>query len=155
MDFNIQLAAKNVVWNNIKTWGPSVFALLLVALVFSSCSTFSPKPSELVKRIGPVNLTSDATWTLRRVVKANKEAPHVVPAEFWGRPIRKLNPVRVYNHLFNLVVVLKDLGTMEECLYIQTIQSSYMPTGDDGFTLDRLGQGVYTFKRAQVESVKE
>ncbi len=154
MGYIIEITTKNAVWDNVKTWGPPVFALLLVALIFLSCGAPSHTPRDLVKEIGPVNLTSDATWTLRRIVKANKEAPDVIPAEFWGRPIRKLNPVRVYNHLFNLVVVLKDLGTVEEGLYIQTMQSSYTPTDDDGFTLDRLEQGVYAFRRTQTKSVK-
>jgi len=131
--------------------------VLFGALVFCACSGPSCRdrervskvaPEELVKKAGPDRLVVDATWTLRRLVKAKGPAPEVVPPEIWGNSIRELKPIRVYRHGFNVVVVLKESDAVEEGIFIPAMQSSYIPTdGRDGFSLKHIERSIYSFKR--------
>ncbi len=80
---------------------------------------------------------------------------------YWTDGIRALNPIKVYSHRINLVVVqrISDGDGTEEGKYIYIPISSYLPmTGDDGFVFSpeprsgntySLGSGVFDFKRTK------
>ena len=77
---------------------------------------------------------------------------------YWADGIRALNPVKVYTHRANIVVVQRITDRTEEGKYICIPISSYLPmTGADGFVFSpeplsgdtyTLGKGVFDFKRA-------
>ena len=78
---------------------------------------------------------------------------------YWADGIKALNPIKVYTHRINLVVVQRIGDGIEEGKYIYIPISSYLPkTGDDGFTFSpepmngniyTLGNGVFDFKRTR------
>lgn len=72
-----------------------------------------------------------------QAVDAGEVGPSTeIPAVFWSAPIRHLNPVKVYRHKGNFVVVQKTSDSIEEGLYIYNPISSYFPrSGDDGFVV--------------------
>jgi len=101
----------------------------------------------------PDNLAEAALETYIRYIKAvnsGAQKPSVeISRQYWTDEIKRLNPIRVYKHRSNIVVVQRASANMEEGLYISIIVSSYAPrSGDDGFTFTEIGDGVYDFKRA-------
>jgi hypothetical protein len=65
---------------------------------------------------------------------SNRNADGTIPSEYWAEPIKALNPIKVYGHKVNIVVVLRMQDGIEEGKYICIPISSYLPTnGDDGF----------------------
>lgn len=76
---------------------------------------------------------------------------------YWADGIKALNPIKVYTHRVNIVVVQRISNGTEQGKYICIPISSYMPmTGDDGFVFSpeplsgktyTLGNGVFDFKR--------
>ncbi len=76
---------------------------------------------------------------------------------YWADGIKALNPIKVYKHMINVVVVQRISDGIEEGKYIVIPISSYLPvTGDDGFVFSpeplngntySLGTGVFDFKR--------
>ena len=68
--------------------------------------------------------------------------------EYWAEAIKKLRPIKVYQHRGNMVVVQKASPGREEGRYISTLISSYAPrSGDDGFTFVEIETSVYDFTR--------
>ena len=90
-----------------RTVGVVLTALLLAAVVaITACSSTMPESREAA-------VASDA----------------------WPEAIRALDPVSVYTHNMNTVVVLKTVDGVEHGKYIYRPVSSYWPqSGDDGFT---------------------
>jgi len=122
---------------------------ILAVLILSGCRT-DRTPRELVAHVGSDKLVTEATWALAKFVSEYKAAPGELPSRFWGKSIRELDPVRVYNHRFNLVVVLESSATEERGVYISAIQSSYAPRdGDDKFSFEPIDGGVYSFVRVK------
>ena len=82
-----------------------------------------------------------------------------IPQKYWAPPIKALNPVKVYLHRVNVVVVQRVHDGIEEGKYIHILISSYLPlTGDDGFEFTPnplngnkydLGDGGLDFKRTR------
>ena len=77
---------------------------------------------------------------------------------YWADGIKALNPIKVYKHKNNIVVVQRISDGTEEGKYICLPISSYMPmTGDDGFVFSPEplsgnkytlpNNGVFDFKR--------
>ncbi|MBN1437226.1 MAG: hypothetical protein JW936_09130, partial [Sedimentisphaerales bacterium] len=57
-----------------------------------------------------------------------------IPPEYWADSIRRLDPIRVYMHEYNIVIVQSQNDGVEEGKYVLTPISSYLPrSGDDGF----------------------
>jgi len=82
------------------------------------------------------------------------ETDHVptkgIPALYWAKRIQKLQPIRVYTHRVNLVVMQRQVGQTEEGLYIRVGASSYIPIPGhevDGFILSQVEPGVFKFTR--------
>ncbi len=117
--------------------------------VISGCQK---KPgSEDVSHI-PENLSTAALRTHAQYIKAvnsgQQERSNEIPEKYWTDEIKRLKPIRVYNHRSNIVVVQKASANIQEGLYICIMISSYAPrSGDDGFTFTEVGNSVYDFKR--------
>ena len=83
-----------------------------------------------------------------------------IPLSCWSEPIRKLDPLYVYHHRFNIVVVLNRKDGTEEGIYIQNPVSSFrFMKGQkvDGFELkntDEKGLTHFVRERKQ-EAVNE
>jgi hypothetical protein len=78
----------------------------------------------MVRELGAETLASDAERTLQRCVRPDKEAARTIATEFRVGSIRKLEPVRVYNHRSNLAVVLESSQGVEKGLYVCAMISS-------------------------------
>jgi hypothetical protein len=72
----------------------------------------------------------------------------LIPSNYWSDPIKALNPLKVYMHRVNIVVVLRLRDNIEEGKYISIPISSFLPmNGVDGFEYtQKLWHGnVYQF----------
>ncbi|MBL7153000.1 MAG: hypothetical protein ISS79_04740 [Phycisphaerae bacterium] len=88
-----------------------------------------------------------------------KDPTNEIYPTYWADGIKALNPIKVYTHRINIVVVQRISDGIEEGKYIYIPISSYLPmTGDDGFTFSpeprkgntySLGDGVFDFKRTR------
>jgi len=80
-----------------------------------------------------------------------------IPNKYWDKEMKALDPVRIYTHMVNVVVVQRESDTLEEGKYIYLPISSYLPqSGDDGFTFTpnplenekyHLGPGIFDYRR--------
>ena len=72
---------------------------------------------------------------------------------YWPDRIKALNPIKVYTHRVNVVVVQRLSDGTEEGKYIYIPISSYLPrSGDDAFTFARTEtNGVYDYRRSRPE----
>ena len=95
----------------------------------------------------------------RAISEGTGKHSNEIPPTYWAVRIRALNPVKVYMHRVNIVVVQHFSNGTEEGKYIYIPISSYLPqTGDDDFVFTpnprsidthTLGKGVYDFKRTR------
>jgi len=102
-----------------------------------------------------------ATYLARRDATrgGTKDPTNEIYSTYWADGIKALNPVKVYTHRINIVVVQCISNETEEGKYIVIPISSYLPmTGDDGFVFSpeplngntyTLGNGVFDFKRTR------
>ncbi len=131
-----------------------ICVFLLVVGCVCACRPASRPAASSGSPDHPDSLCQDATETYMAYVKAFKPgAATEVPSDYWSKGIRALQPVRVYLHRANLVVVMGVAGKIEQGKYIQGPVSSYFPqSGDDGFEFSSspgTGYGVYDFKRVR------
>ena len=64
-----------------------------------------------------------------------------IPRESWGEAIRRLKPLRVRIDRVNVAIVLRDVGGVEEGLYVSIPISSYAPMLGDRFAvLEKLSE---------------
>ena len=111
------------------------------------------KPGSEDAGIIPDNLAVAALQTHSRYIKAinagQQERSDEIPEKYWTDEIKKLNPIKVYMHRSNIVVVQRASANKQAGLYISMMISSYATqSGDDGFTFTDLGNSVYEFERA-------
>jgi hypothetical protein len=103
-------------------------------------------------------LVRDATETYAAFVNAGtQESGADIPPAHWAERIRALQPLKVYTHRVNIVVVQRVTDGIEEGKYIYIPISSYLPEqGDDGFEFTpnprtgntyTLGDGIFEFVR--------
>ena len=118
--------------------------------------------SESASSLFPDNLSGDAYRTFLSYTHSSKAGTDNIPSDeipsvYWADHIKRLNPIKVYIHRINIVVVQRSSDDIEEGKYIYIPISSYFPcTGDDGFMFypdpmgedtHTLGKDVYDFKR--------
>ena len=109
------------------------------ALGISACRT---QPSDAEQRRPAYALPQAAEQTRvahMRAVEAGKEKRSSgeanIPESYWADGIKALQPVKVYTHRVNVVVVQRVSDGVEHGKYIYVFTSSYIPiSGDDGFT---------------------
>ena len=103
---------------------------------------------------------AEATYVarLRAVKGGTPDATDEIYPAYWADGIKALNPIKVYKHRVNIVVVQRINDGVEEGKYIYIPISSYLPmTGDDGFVFSPeplsgnkytlWNKGVFDFKR--------
>jgi hypothetical protein len=100
----------------------------------------------------PDNLSIAALQTHARYINAvnsgQQERSDEISKKYWTDEIKRLNPIKVYMHRSNFVVVQKASANRQEGLYISMMISSYAPRSrDDGFTFTDIGNSVYRFER--------
>jgi len=62
------------------------------------------------------------------------EPSNTIPPLYWADKIKALDPLKVYTHRVNIVVVQDQYSSVESGKYISIPISSYLPmSGDDGF----------------------
>ncbi len=111
--------------------------------------------ARLVQEIGPEALVSGAWKTQIALVQVEKRGTDGdIPQACWAEPIRRLNPLRVYLHRVNVVVVTKEDKQGEMGLYICIPISSFIPReGDDGFRYTQvLARDIQEFRRDRTAS---
>jgi hypothetical protein len=131
---------------------------LLVLVVLGAC-----QPKEAVRSLRArqsADTLSDAALKTHgnyiSAVRAGAEKlQEEIPPQYWTAAIRALDPIKVYLHRVNVVVVQRVRDGIEEGKYICIMSSSFMPrTGDDGFEFtpalaDDARRIVLDFKRAR------
>ena len=110
------------------------------------------KPGSEDASLIPDNLATAALQTHIRYIKAvnsgAEKQSDEISKQYWTDEIKRLNPIKVYMHRGNIVVVQRASANWEEGLYICIMTSSYGPqSGVDGFTFTDIGKSVYGFKR--------
>ena len=132
------------------------FRSLIVPVCLFGCLMVIPacqkKPASGDASIIPDNLAVSALQTHAQYIKAvnsgAQERSEEISKKYWTDEIKRLNPINVYMHRSNFVVVQKASANRQEGLYISMMISSYAPqSGDDGFTFTDLGNNVYKFER--------
>jgi hypothetical protein len=109
-------------------------ALSLLSLLLAGCAT-SPSThahcKKLVEQVGGLSLSRAAALTVRDYVGAHPGTRGVSPSpnvaqEWWHEPIHDLNPVRVYMHYFDVVIVLSESEKVEAGLCVNTPGQSWV-----------------------------
>ena len=137
----------------------SIVGIALTVLCCVSGCRSTPKPTA---PLYPDELVRDATETYAAYVNAGTEEPGAdIPPAHWAGRIKALQPLRVYTHRVNIVVVQRVTDGIEEGKYIYIPISSYLPEpGDDGFEFTpnpktgdtyTLGNGIFEFKRTRTK----
>lgn len=71
-----------------------------------------------------------------------------IPSNYWNDPIKALNPIRIYSHRMNILVVQQINDRVETGKYICSPISSYWPqSGADGLDLKFVSTSVYNYRR--------
>ena len=127
----------------------AIVCLISFLFVIPGCQKKSD--SEDINKI-PDNLSTAALQTHIRYMKDIKtseyERSKEIPRKYWVDEIKKLNPIKIYLHGTNIVVVQKETANKQEGLYIVLMISSYAPrSGDDSFIFTDIGNSVYRFER--------
>ena len=132
------------------------FRSIIVPICFFVCLFFAfgcqKKPGSEDAGIIPDNLATAALQTHIQYIKAvnagAQKPSDEISEQYWSDEIKRLNPIKVYRHRSNIVVVQRASANRQEGLYISIMISSYAPqSGDDGFTFTEIGNSVYDFKR--------
>jgi hypothetical protein len=134
----------------------SRFRSLIVAVCLFGCFIviFGCQKKPGSEDVGPIpnNLAVSALETHAQYIKAvnsgQQERSEEISKKYWTDEIKKLNPIKVYMHRSNIVVVQKATANKQEGTYINIMISSYLPrSGDDGFTFTNIGNNMYRFER--------
>ncbi len=133
-------------------------AILLCTLC--GCPTKGPSPETTKPPARARPSLSELSWAAQKTVMNCDGVPGTeggIAPVCWTDPIKALNPIRVYTHRVNVVVVQRVHEGIEEGKYIYIPISSYLPqSGDDGFEFTpdprrgntyTWGDGVFDFKR--------
>ena len=137
----------------------SMVGIALTALCCAFGCRSTPEPTA---PLYPAELVRDATETYAAYVNAGTEEPDAdIPPVYWAERIKALQPLKVYTHRVNIVVVQRVTDGIEEGKYIYIPISSYLPEpGDDGFEFTpnprtgntyTLGNGIFEFKRTRTK----
>lgn len=113
-----------------------------------SAVTASPSVGDLIE-------AAELTYRNSHDVRWDTEGG--IPPQCWAASIKALQPIKVYTHRVNVVVVQRAHDGVEEGKYIYIPISSYLPqNGVDGFeftpnpqqgNMYYTGDGVFDFKR--------
>jgi hypothetical protein len=131
--------------------------ICLCLTLFACLGCQSSNDSGSASLLFPDNLAGDAHQTYVSYLNAYKAgtddmSSDAIPPVYWANRVKRLDPIKVYIHRVNIVIVQCESDGIEEGKYVYIPISSYLPrTGDDGFTFNEnheMGEGVYNFKRS-------
>jgi hypothetical protein len=134
-------------------WTMGFAEALLICIVAFSQTKSSPQLNST--ELADAAFNSNAKY-LQVLMIERKPPPDTleydIPPQCWTEPIKALKPVKLYNHLGNVAIVLQIRDGAEEGIYISNPISSYMPfigVNQDGFEFMRKQEGlnVICFKR--------
>lgn len=125
-----------------------LISMLLISVVLASCRISEQHVGSLYD--SPLQKaaaeTSSAYYTAVR--EGLESLSEEIPQKFWSEELRSLNPIRVYTHRVNVVIVQEENAEKENGRYVYILISSYLPRdGDDGFTFKTLEDGTYRYER--------
>jgi len=63
------------------------------------------------------------------------QGEYEIPPEYWNDTLKRIKPIRVYNHKYNIVIALTIQDGCEEGVYIFEL-SSFMPMPEDTHIVD-------------------
>ena len=130
---------------------------LMLSAACGCQSNEDPEPSSL--SADEIAKEAYATHLARhRAIRGGTPDPtNEIYPTYWTDGIKALNPIKVYTHRINVVIVQRVSDGIEEGKYVYIPISSYLPmTGDDGFVFSpeplngstySLGDGVFDYKR--------
>jgi hypothetical protein len=100
-----------------------------------------------------VETVEKAAWATQRAHRqAGRQSSEIEP-EYWAEEIAQLKPIRVYNHMVNIVCVLEETPEAEKGFYIYIPISSYLPmSGDYGFTFLEQRGSIHQYERKRLET---
>ena len=142
-----------------------VLLATLCLMLLAACGCQSNEEPESTS-LSTEELAADAYETLLNRRNATRGGTRDPTNEFyptyWADGIKALDPIKVYKHMGNIVVVQRISGRIEEGKYICIPISSYLPmTGDYGFTFSPEplcgnkytwpNNGVFDFKRTKTK----
>ena len=71
-----------------------------------------------------------------------------IPEKYWDKLIKELNPIKLYMHRVNIVIVLTIDGQVETGRYVYQPLSSFIPVDrTDGFKFTYIEDGTYKYIR--------
>ncbi len=128
----------------------SIIFLLLTTVFLNSCNNNKSDSTSSEIEIDE-NLISAATETssnfngtdVQRVIYQFNE----IPNELWASEIEAMEPIRVYSHNNNIVIVLVDTNDREEGIYVYVPFSSYLPESDENVEYTVIDDDIYEFIR--------
>ena len=123
-----------------RQWGILLGFMLLLLPTLAVSQERKPSKTEIPSSAGLPEAAHETYVNYNRSYQAGKVTVQRVgneiqiPSNYWADPIRALNPLKVYMHRINIVVVLRLHDDIEEGKYILLPISSYLPmNGVDGF----------------------
>jgi len=131
--------------------------ICLCLTLFTCLGCPSSNDSGSASLLFPDNLAGDAYRTYVSYLNAYKAgtddmSSDEIPPAYWADRVKRLDPIKVYMHRINIVIVQSRIDGIEKGKYVYIPISSYLPrTGDDGFAFHanhEMGEGVYDFKRS-------
>ena len=125
-----------------------LISMLLISVALTSCGSSEQQVASLYD--SPLQkAASETSFAYLTAVRDGLESrSEEIPQKFWSEELRPLNPIRVYTHNVNIVIVQKENTAMEKGRYVYIPISSYLPRdGDDGFTFKTLEDGTYGYER--------
>ena len=125
-----------------------LISMLLISVVLASCRSSEQHVASLYD--SPLQqAAAETSFAYHTAVRDGFESQSAeIPQKFWSEELRSLNPIRVYIHNVNVVIVQEENAAMEKGRYVYIPISSYLPRDeDDGFTFKILEDGTYGYER--------
>ena len=125
-----------------------LISMLLISVALASCGS-SEQPVVSLHDSPLQQAATETSFAYLTAVRDGLESQSAeIPQKFWSEELRSLNPIRVYTHRVNVVIVQEENAEMEKGRYVYISISSYLPRdGDDGFTFKTLEDGTYGYER--------
>ena len=123
---------------------------LLICMVVRGQTNPSPQRSN--NGIAMAALQSDKNCQIGLIAEGKwppvgyEYGEYEIPPKYWTDAIKELKPVKVYDHLLNVAIVLSIRDGAEEGIYIGNVISSYAPIGTalvNGFEFLQPEEGIH------------
>jgi hypothetical protein len=113
-------------------------------------SSRTPAPDSAPATVG-ADAGVDPLWSDGLETLGAHREGDTIPDSEWAPAVRELNPLRVYVHGVDIVIVLEDSPTQEAGKYIVSgLSSKTLQQGDGGFTFSPDPEAQRAARRAEV-----